>query len=212
MYVREIDGQTRTLQVSGKLWNRSLVMRDTETGSLWSHILGLCVEGKHKGTRLETIPSDMLTWSAWKSEFPETTVLKMSRTNRNYTDAFYTSLNRFVVGIHGRSGMCHVPFSTLKQSQVVNLDARGAPIVAVYDSDSTSARLFARSVGQQVLTFELAGVQHFRDKETGSLWDRSGTAIEGELKGQALKPYVGIVSFTKSWMTFHPRSVELTAK
>ena len=41
MYAREAKGQTLTFQVSGMLWKRSLVMRDIETGSLWSHLLGV---------------------------------------------------------------------------------------------------------------------------------------------------------------------------
>lgn len=187
-------------------------MRDTETGSLWSHILGLCVEGQHKGTRLETIPSDMLTWSAWKAEYPESTVLNMKRTNRNYTSEFYKDPDRFVIGIRGRRGMCHVSLATLKESAVLNLDAKAKPVLALFDSSSTSARLFSRQHGEEVLTFESVESQMLRDRQTGSLWDRSGTAVEGELKGQVLKPLVGIISFRKAWLTFHPRSHQLTAE
>ena len=48
MYARKVGDQVLTLQVSGKLWNRSLVIRDIETESLWSHILGKCMDGDLK--------------------------------------------------------------------------------------------------------------------------------------------------------------------
>ena len=184
-------------------------MMDTESESLWSHLLGLGMEGKHKGVRLKTLPSDMLTWSAWKSEYPDTTVLNMSRTNRNYTAEFYKAPERFVVGVLGGHGMYHVSFATLRKTRVMNLDARGVAVVATFDPDSTSARLFERKLGDRVLTFESAGTQQLKDKQTGSTWDRSGKAIDGKMEGQTLVPHVGIISFRKAWMTFHPRSKEL---
>ena len=55
VYASEVGGKKLTFQVSGKLWNRSLVMRDLETGSLWSHILGECMEGELMGKKLELI-------------------------------------------------------------------------------------------------------------------------------------------------------------
>ena len=168
------------------------------------------MEGKHKGTRLKTLPSDMLTWSAWKAEYPDTTVLNMKRTNRNYTAEFYKQPDRFVVGIHGGKGMTHVSFAALKQNSVMNLDARGLALVATFDSVSTSARLFKRKLGDRTLTFVAAPDQRFKDHQTGSIWDRSGKAIDGVLKGQFLEPHVGIISFHKAWLTFHSRSQELT--
>ncbi len=81
MYVREHSGsgkdeqaETLTLAVSGKLWNRSLVMVDTETESLWSHLLGKAMEGELKGTVLETLPATMVSWQSWKADHPATTV------------------------------------------------------------------------------------------------------------------------------------------
>lgn len=187
-------------------------MMDAESESLWSHILGLCVEGEHKGTRLETLPSDMLTWSAWKAEHPETTVLNLKRTNRNYTSEFYKSPDRFVIGIHGEKGMCHVSFATLKHALAVNLDARGTPVLITFDDDSTSARVFDRTLGERELTFSPVNTDQLQDRETGSIWNRSGVSTNGELKGQTLQPLAGIISFRKAWTTFHARSQELTTE
>ena len=39
VFDRRVDSQVLTFQVSGMLWNRTLVMYDTETQSLWSLLL-----------------------------------------------------------------------------------------------------------------------------------------------------------------------------
>ena len=59
MYASQVESRKLTFSVSGMLWNRSLVMLDQETKSLWSHILGQAMRGPLKGTRLEVIPSTM---------------------------------------------------------------------------------------------------------------------------------------------------------
>lgn len=201
--------QRLTFVVSGQLWNRSLVMMDQETKSLWSHILGKCMEGKLKDTELEVLPSDMLTWEAWKKEHPETTVLNLKRTARVFNGDFYKQPERFVIGFSGAFGLRHVSFATLKKTPLMNADARGLKLLVLADAESTSVRIFERNAGEQTLTFESAGDQ-LRDRETKSLWDRrSGTAVEGKLKGTKLEPLAGIISFTRAWKTFHPDSKPL---
>ena len=185
-------------------------MMDTQTKSLWSHILGLAVEGKFKGTELPAIPSDMVTWSAWKREHPETTVLNLSRSNKNYTKEFYRDPKRFVVGFTGKYGIQHCSFASLIDQPLVNVDARGLPLVISFDPESTSARLFVRRLDGKTLTFESHKNQQIRDKETGSIWTRAGIAIQGPLKDKFLEPHVGIVSYRRAWLTFHPDSREVT--
>ena len=64
------------------LWNRSLVMIDEETGSLWSHLLGEAMQGPLQGTQLEAVPSEMVTWESWRREHPQTTVREVSGSRR----------------------------------------------------------------------------------------------------------------------------------
>jgi hypothetical protein len=76
VYARELDGAALTLIVSGKLWRNSLIMMDEQSGSLWSHITGRCLEGAHLGTQLEVVPSVQTTWADWKTAHPHTRVLE----------------------------------------------------------------------------------------------------------------------------------------
>jgi Protein of unknown function (DUF3179) len=78
VHTRSVENQDLTFLVSGKLWRNSLVMQDEESGSLWSHITGECLEGKFMGSTLEQVPSIQTTWSQWQSAHPATRVLKKS--------------------------------------------------------------------------------------------------------------------------------------
>ena len=78
VHVRRVDDRDLTFIVSGKLWRNSLVMQDKETGSLWSHVTGECLEGEYKGTMLEMVPVVQTKWNQWVAEHPDTRVLKKS--------------------------------------------------------------------------------------------------------------------------------------
>lgn len=83
MYAREVadnqgNVQQLTFIVSGKLWRNSLIMQDRQTGSLWSHITGECLEGAYQGTVLSMLPVAQTTWGDWVAAHPETRVLEKS--------------------------------------------------------------------------------------------------------------------------------------
>ena len=185
-------------------------MQDKPTGSLWSHILGEAIEGKLKGKTLEAIPSEMTTWEAWRRAHPKTTVLALSRTSRNFTKAFYRRRpSAFVFGWLVAGEPTHIRLDVLQKKPLVHCTCGDSPLLAVYDPESTGARLFSRRVDDRVLDFESVGDGKLRDKQTGSTWDRvSGAALEGPLKGRRLVPRAGILSFARAWRTFHPDSRE----
>ena len=182
-------------------------MMDTETKTEWSHILGRAMKGRLKGRQLEAIPADMVTWSAWKRDFPTTTVLAMKRTRQHaYTDEFYRNPRNFVIGFSTPAGPRHCSFATLIKQSVLNVDAGDLPLVISFDRSSTSARIFARELDGAVLKFQLDG-KSLSDVQTGSHWNRvTGEAISGPSKGKHLTLHVGIVSYTDVWKTFHPDS------
>jgi hypothetical protein len=209
VYATRLDDQKLTFCVSGQLWNRSLVMLDVETESLWSHLLGRGMEGRYKGTSLKVIPSDMTTWSAWRKEYPQTTVLDLRRSSRQFVKEFYKDPARFVVGFVGNFEMNHVSMVELLKQPIANVDARGLPLLVAFDPASTSTRIFHRKVGEDLLTFRLNDQKKIQDNETGSIWARNGDAVEGSMKGRKLKQQVAIPSFRRAWKTFHPESREI---
>ena len=75
MWKREVDGKVLTFRLAG-INNQNFLMRDEETGSYWQQISGKAISGPLKGKQLELIHSDELTFTQWKAEHPEGTLLK----------------------------------------------------------------------------------------------------------------------------------------
>ena len=68
VYAREVDGQVLTFDVSGLLYDGILVMRDRETGSLWSQFISTAIDGHFDGMALEVVPAERISWKAWMEE------------------------------------------------------------------------------------------------------------------------------------------------
>lgn len=207
MYARDVAGQTLTFGVSGLLWNRSLVMYDRETNSLWSHILGEAMQGRLQGTRLRQLPSVMTDWKTWSRDHPDTTVLWISRTSTEYRREFYRRPEQFVIGIaeHGKPKAWG--FDELARTSAVNDQWNDTPVLVALDRESMTARLYDRTIDDRSLTFRVAEGNRVIDQETKSTWEpTTGRAIAGPLAGRYLKPLPGIVSYKHVWFKFHPNS------
>ena len=206
MYAREVDGRLLTFAVSGLLWNRSLVMYDKETGSLWSHILGEAKQGRLRGKKLEQIPSVMTDWDTWRRRHPDSTVVMLSRTSSEYRREFYRSPEQFVLGIVTEGEAKAWTFDLLSRTPALNEKLNRVPILIAFDRVSVTARLYDRTVNGQMLTFQSDGAR-LKDQETGSTWETiTGKAVTGPLAGQYLKAMPAIVSYRHVWLKFHPES------
>ncbi|MBM3272313.1 DUF3179 domain-containing protein [Candidatus Kaiserbacteria bacterium] len=213
MYGRDVQGKTLTFAVSGQLWNASLVMIDLETRSLWSHILGECVHGPLKGEKLPQLIADTMTWKAWRNEHPDTTVLNLSRSSKDYGAEFYTKPERFAYGFVVDGKHFHATFATLRESPVQNLTLNGQRLLLTFDPESTAARLFSRRLDDRVLAFVAADNGLIRDEQTGSMWNRTrGIAVAGPLKGKQLDHEPAIITLTRKWTLFHEDSTEILEK
>ncbi len=192
-------------------------MMDVETESLWSHILGEAMSGELKGTQLESIPSEMLTWSEWKALYPQTTVLNLPPTRHTeYTKSFYERKpEAFVYGALILGRPFHVSWPDLQAKPIANVDVAKRPLLIVLDKQSTVVRLLQRELDGKKLTFESAAggeSARLKDLETGSLWTLAGECLEGPLKGKRLDPVAGLMSFRKAWDIFHPKSKPFFSK
>ncbi len=204
MYASNVNDQRLTFAVSGKLWQRSLVMIDSETKTLWSHILGQAMEGSLKGTQLKTIPSVITDWKSWRRDHPDSSLLNMSRTADEYDVEFYTNLDKWVIGIVEQGKARAWPLDQLMRRPVANDELGGTPLVLIFNPVNVTTHVYRRDVDGQSLRFEMRDGTLF-DQETGSYWDAgTGKAQAGPLKGKQLQPVVGILSFLRPWSFFHP--------
>ena len=217
MYDRIVDGKELSFRVSGKLWNRSLVMQDQETGSLWSHILGKCMQGELEGAQLDALPSVMTTWQAWRKRHPDTDVMIWPQDGYQFEKDYYRKfgLEHFVAGlvIGGRSRAYR--FDDLTENPLVNDVHESTPLAVLFDISSGAVYAWKRSIGDQVLEFTKPAPEGARASEvatvvdtvTNSRWDLArGVAISGSMKGRQLDPIVVIPSFKAAWDEFHPNS------
>ena len=187
------------------LWQRSLVMIDMETKSLWSHLLGRAMRGHLKGSELTALPSVITDWKTWKTKHPETTVLKMSRTSDRFTRDYYKEPGKFVVGMVAAGKARAWPLDELLKQPAVN-DQWNGPLLVCLDRNNFATHVYDRRLGSRELTFTLKK-DLLVDRQTGSQWDlQTGKAISGPLQGKQLRPRIGIISFRKAWQNFHPES------
>jgi hypothetical protein len=71
---RRIGEQELTFVPVTKDAGKPLIIRDEQTGSVWSGVDGIALEGRLQGQRLEPIPATYAFWFAWKDHYPDTAV------------------------------------------------------------------------------------------------------------------------------------------
>lgn len=209
MYVRKIDDQEINLRVSGMLWDYSLIMQDEETESLWSHILGDCVQGQHKGKSLEMLPSVLTDLASWKADHPDSTVMNWPHGfEQNWKRDAYEKLSydKFAIGLSLDGKNMHFRFPDLRAQPLVNFTFENRPLVLRFDPETGAAWCYDRVFKGQKLEFALRE-NKMVDRESGSIWNRqSGLALSGLHSGERLNAIVVIPSQVHAWKTFHPDS------
>ena len=205
MYAARAKDKDLTFVVSGMLWQRSLVMLDLETRSLWSHLLGRAMSGPLEGAELESIPSVMTDWKTWRAEHPDGTVLNLPRTSHEYRREFYRDRSQFVIGMAEGPARAW-PFDQLTRQPVVNDQFNEVSVLVLFMAESSTALIYDRRVGDRTLSLSNESGK-LLDRETGSQWDpASGKAIAGPLAGRVLPRAIGVVSYRRAWENFHPDS------
>ncbi len=237
MYVRpEIKGEVTSFGVSGKLWRDSLVMYDRGTNSLWSQLLGEAVAGPMKGRKLEQLPAEVTTWSAWRERHPDTLVLQKPvpeafadarRKGSSYyayhadPDAIGVSGTRnpddrlpgktLVYGISLDGGYAAFPLALLEKKPPLNTEALGRPVVVFSPPGESAALAYERTVDGEELVFDVAREAGerltVRDVATGSTWSwETGECLQGAFAGKSLRRIVGSTVYWGVWAQFHPDS------
>jgi hypothetical protein len=199
-----MDGKEIVFYVSGMLWKASLIMADQETGSLWSQLLGECMEGPLRGRKLITIPSVITSWGTWKREYPQTDAMVWPQhRNTQYNTAFFDGkLNQFVVGVVDGKASRAYQLDHLLEQPLINDQFAGRQQVVWFDRESRGTWIHNRQLDDQLLEFEQRDDMVF-DRQTGSRWNLiTGLAVAGPLKGSKLQPLLAIPSFRQAWNIF----------
>ncbi|NIT56830.1 MAG: DUF3179 domain-containing protein [Aliifodinibius sp.] len=112
------------------------------------------------------------------------------------------------------------PYSITRKKRAINDEVGGQKIVIFHDRGAASAMdkaeialsredgstgVFSRQLADRLLTFSRKG-DTFVDDQTSSIWDITGRAIKGELKGKKLSPVVHGDYFAFAWLVFKPET------
>ena len=196
MYRREFNGRVLSFGHAGILYQRSFVMYDRESESLWVHVTGRAEWGPMKGSQLTFMPSTVTTWAAWKSAYPHSLVLPGHRRGgfmgnykgiRGSRDIGLAVVVRFKGKLY--------PFRELESTPLVNDRFNGEELVVFYSTERGTATAWNRRLDGRTLRFrrspkrDARGHWLLQDEQTGSLWSwLTGEAESGELKGRKLDP------------------------
>lgn len=147
VYDAVIQGKRFQFGVTGKLYQRNMVLYDRQTYSLWSQLLSEAVTGPMAGTRLQVLPIAVnTTWAAWVKDQPETLVLSFhTGYRRDYSMDPYAMWNfprqpALVVSAGGATKI--YPYSELKKAGGEVVDHIGRQTIhIVYHRQARSARV-----------------------------------------------------------------------
>jgi hypothetical protein len=159
---REIGGDAVEFGTTGMLRSSDLVMYDRKTESWWQQITAEAVVGELTGTRLELLPSRILSWRALRRSHPEAEVLSPDTGfDRDYGSNPYTGydsdpnaqpfllegepdrslppMERVAAIKTGERSAVVYPFSRLSSEAPINDEVDGRPMVVLFDPNVASA-------------------------------------------------------------------------
>jgi len=201
-------------------------MKDDQTGSWWQQVTGEAIQGPLKGSRLDLVDHDEISFATWKRENPRGRVLRPDpNVEQSYEPADWeeqyshlrvvtptaqddsTPPRTLVYGLtmNGVS-KAYTNQSLQKQSPVVGRLGQRAVLI-VMEKDKKSVRAFDRSIDGRELEFfakPQAPELTLLDSETGSEWDFTGKATSGPLKGRQLNKLPILADYWFDWKTYHP--------
>ena len=185
MYSRKIADEVYTFGVSGKLYKSNVLIYDHQTESLWSQLMEKAVTGPLANSDLHKIPSQRMTWEAWKRRHPETTVLSTNTGyKRDYSIDPYTGyyqLGGFMFPVGDVRN--DLPAKTRILGIEINGSARAYPLDTIHHADNN-------------MTDTLGGVP-IRIEVDAS--DQIVGVFESE--GQSV---AHIYAYWFAWQAFHP--------
>ena len=202
-------------------------MYDRQTESYWSQLIGESVAGPMVGTKLDFLPSWMMSWNQWKELHPDTMALDKGgrRGGRDTYESYYASdragvigkannderlyTKEFVIGVELEDATIAYPFGILNNESIVNDSVEGNELLIIFDAERGTGLVYDRNVDGQTLTFsQISEDMTLIDDETGSTWDAlSGRAIDGPLAGEQLARVKSSTVFWFGWVDFHPETL-----
>jgi len=184
VFDRDIGGKVRTFGVSGLLFQSDVLMYDRQRESLWSQLKMQSVSGPDAGTKLRWLPSEHLTWKAWKAKHPAGEVLSTDTGHpRNYDGAAYAEyFAREETMFPVPKTRTEFPNKTWVLGVIVNGKAKAYPVEKLPDGKAVEDKLGGEPVS---ITF------HHAERRP-------------EVRDAKGQPLPAVMVFWFAWQAFYP--------
>lgn len=230
MYVATLEDTHYTFEASGSLWKDALVMKDRQTGSLWSQVSGKCIDGPALGLELELYPSEFITFGALKEKYPEAQLLSKPELGDagSHYDRYFSDPDQIGIFGHtfesnelgakdlvlafriGRDAVA-LPIGKVETSAAVVVGQMDKTVVVFYDANTGESVGFSVSneaASEGKLKTEMDGSVSFQGEILTVAGLKSGEAPGAdEFEALAL-----ITAYWFAWKSFFPNAqiVEMT--
>ena len=219
VYESTIEGKDLELTNSGKIYNNNQLL-ESKDGSLWLQLRGTAISGKHIGEQLTEYPFQIMSWETWSGLYPDGYALSNDTgyvrdygmhpyQNYDISTIIYYPVSQEtnmlagkweVEGLEINGEAIAFADQIMLGKMVANETIGGMDIVAFYYEALKTSLVYLAEVDGQTLTFTYDWTNKtMADDQTGSLWDVSGKAIEGELLGTQLSRVQTKPSFWMCW-------------
>ena len=203
------------------LYNGLFVMRDRQTGSVWTHYDGTILTGPlaETGLRMEIEPILHLRWSDWLDQYPASSVLAWDERFADQSGAYepgqaglgpqfvQTLLvtddrlpeSELVLGVDtGTASTAYVLEETTGLS-VFNDDVGGLPVVVIIDPAALFGIAYESTVDGTQRQFSVENGEIVDD--TGARWSFAGSGPDGQLAF-----VTSFVTEWYGWAAYHPET------
>lgn len=170
VFDRRVSQQTLAFGVSGLLYQNNVLMYDRQTDSLWSQLALKAVTGRLAGTGLDWLPSEQLTFGAWRAKYPKGQVLSLRTGYRRDYGAWpyegYEASDRtlfpvprhradlpnkaWVVGLVSSGDALAFPLNRLPSGKPVQASVGNLQVELRFDAASESVRVHDAETGKEV--------------------------------------------------------------
>ncbi len=227
----DVEIHEATEGFAGFLYDGNSVLIDRNSGSLWLQETGMAFSGPLLGRGMPTIPVFWTTWQKAKKVYPDAGVLSRPRGRRPYgrdpygnylrKDTYYDNdvlvypPRRLDRRFHRKAPMYCMEYDNfllaieieyVRKEGCVNFFLGSIPLLAVYDPALDVVRVYNRQVWADPFLFVILNGK-LVDLATKSVWDRAtGQALEGNMKGAAMKQFFGVYSMWFAWYSINPET------
>ena len=226
VYSPLVDGKPETFRLVG-MDHFNAMFEDASTKSWWQQATGTAIAGPLKGHQLNEIPSHQYSLATWFRMHPDATVFQGDTTYKeDYTDladfdkgtikghlekrdSASWKMKSWVVGVKAGLLAKAYDWNDLLKNNFIEDTIGSTPLVLVLEKDTSSFRVFNRTVRGQSLSFNLDKLSgQLTDAGTHSIWSPAGLCLSGPLKDAQLALLPAYQEFWHSWKQFHPNTTQ----